>query len=201
VTGTQDFDIDVSDPGVAITYFGYNMYNVVDGFTPGDYQGNNQLPPETLEQLFVDSTSPGFDLHLESSGHNALNFGVDLSSSFTNDIDDETRPTGANTWDIGADEYSAGGNSPPSLNVDEPDGTGDTVTVGDNFTIQYDLADSDDVVTVDFYYDTDNSGLDGTLITGDCEDEPEATNGTCTWNTTGMTPGDYYVYGVTNDGT
>jgi hypothetical protein len=130
----DDFDINVADAGVAITYFGYNMYNDVNRFTPGDYQGNNQTPPGTLENLFVDSTSPGYDLHLESSGHNALDNGTDLSSSFTNDIDDETRPSGAGTWDIGADEYSAGGNSPPSLNVDEPDGTGDTVTVGDNFT-------------------------------------------------------------------
>ena len=63
-----------------------------------------QSPPASLEDLFVDCTPPGIDLHLESSGHNALDNGLDLSSSFTNDIDDETRPTGANTWDIGADE-------------------------------------------------------------------------------------------------
>ena len=68
----DDFDIDVADTGIAITYFGYNMYNDVNGFTPGDYQGNNQSPPGTPEDLFVDSTSPGYDLHLEASGHNAL---------------------------------------------------------------------------------------------------------------------------------
>jgi hypothetical protein len=75
---------------------------------------NRQSPPASLEDLFVDCTSPGIDLHLESSGHNALNNGVDLSSSFTDDIDAETRPTGANTWDIGADEYGAASNSTPS---------------------------------------------------------------------------------------
>jgi uncharacterized repeat protein (TIGR01451 family) len=91
-------------------------------------------------------------------------------------------------------------NSPPTLTVDEPDGTGDTVTVGDNYTIQYDLADSDDVVTVAFYYDTNNSGLDGTAITGACAAAAEGTNATCTWDTTGMTPGTYYVYGITDDG-
>jgi hypothetical protein len=64
--------------------------------------------PVPLEDLFVDSTDPGYDFHLESSGHLALNNGVDLSSSFTNDIDDQTRPTGAGTWDIGADEVSGG---------------------------------------------------------------------------------------------
>ncbi len=41
-------------------------------------------------------------------------------------------------------------NSAPTLTVDEPDGAGDTVTVGDNYNIQYDLADTDDVVTVAF---------------------------------------------------
>lgn len=48
------------------------------------------------------------DLHITSSS--ALkNVGTDLSGTFTTDIDNETRPTGANTWDIGADEYVAAG--------------------------------------------------------------------------------------------
>ena len=94
-----------------------------------------------------------------------------------------------------------GGNSAPTLNVDEPDGTGDTVTVGDNYNIQYDLADSDDTVTVAFYYDSDSSGLDGTSITGACATGAEGTNVTCSWDTTGVTPGSYYVYGITDDGT
>jgi hypothetical protein len=91
--------------------------------------------------------------------------------------------------------------SPPTLNIDEPDGTSDTVNVGDNYSIQYDLSDSDDTVTVAFYYDSDNSGLDGTAITGACATAAEGTNATCTWDTTGMTAGTYYVYGITNDGT
>jgi hypothetical protein len=96
---------------------------------------------------------------------------------------------------------SGGGNSPPTLTVDEPDGSGDTVTVGDNYNIQYDLEDTDDEVTVAFYYDTDGSGYDGIAISGDCSSAPEGTDVTCTWDTTGMTPGSYYIYGITNDGT
>ncbi len=92
-------------------------------------------------------------------------------------------------------------NVAPTLTVDEPDGTGDAVAVGDNYSIQYDLADSDDVATVAFYYDTDNSGLDGTAITGACATAAEGTNATCTWDTTGVAAGTYYVYGKTNDGT
>jgi hypothetical protein len=160
-----------------------------------------QSPPASLEDLFVDCTSPGINLHLEASGHNALNNGDDLSGSFTNDIDDDTRPTGAGTWDIGADEYASGTNFPPTLTIDEPDGTGDTVTKGDSYSIQYDLADSDDVVTVAFYYDTDNTGLDGTAIAGECAAAGEGTDLTCIWDTSGMTPGAYYVYGIANDGT
>ncbi|MCP4275683.1 MAG: hypothetical protein GY779_04950, partial [Gammaproteobacteria bacterium] len=72
------------------------------------------------------------------------------------------------------------------------------VTVGDSYNITYTLFDTDDVVTVDFYYDTDNTGFDGTLIsTG----SSEGTGVTSAWDTTGMLPGTYYVYGKTNDGT
>jgi hypothetical protein len=41
----------------------------------------------------------------------AINVGLDLSGSFTTDFLGTTRPTGANTWDIGAYEYGAGGGS------------------------------------------------------------------------------------------
>ncbi|MEK7583971.1 MAG: hypothetical protein AAB490_01895 [Patescibacteria group bacterium] len=102
-----------------------------------------------------------------------------------------------------AQDYSSGVvtiNAAPTANVDDPDGTGDTVTVGDNYSVQYDLADTDDTVTMAFYYDTDSSGLNGTAISGACATAAEGTNVTCTWNTTGMTTGSYYVYGITNDG-
>jgi len=92
-------------------------------------------------------------------------------------------------------------NAAPTLTVNQPDGTGDTVAVGDTYDIYYDLADSDDVVTVAFYYDSDSSGFDGIALTGACASGAEGTNVSCSWDTTGMTPGSYYVYGVTNDGT
>ncbi len=89
-------------------------------------------------------------------------------------------------------------NSAPTLSISEPDGTGDVVTVGDPYNITYTLGDTDDVVTVDFYYDTDNVGFDGTLISLGAA---EGTGATSAWNTTGMLPGTYFVYGITNDGT
>lgn len=93
-------------------------------------------------------------------------------------------------------------NTAPTLTVAQPDGTGDTVTVGDPYNITYDLADPDPkhAVTAAMYYDTDAVGLNGTAITGACATAAEGTGATCSWDTTGMTPGTYYVYGITNDG-
>lgn len=91
------------------------------------------------------------------------------------------------------------GNNPPVLTVTQPDGVGDTVTVGDSYNITYDLQDDEEAVTVNFYYDNDGVGLDGAAIT-DCQNQPEGTGAICAWNTTGMTPGSYYIYGTTTDG-
>ena len=91
------------------------------------------------------------------------------------------------------------GNNPPSLTVSQPDGVSDTVVVGQSYNITYDLSDTEDTATVDFYYDDNSSGLDGSAITG-CQDQAEGTGATCSWDTTGMTPGDYYVYGIATDG-
>ncbi|HAT68613.1 MAG TPA: hypothetical protein DCS20_03260 [Candidatus Yonathbacteria bacterium] len=91
-------------------------------------------------------------------------------------------------------------NTPPTLTVSQPDGTGDTVTVGDLYNITYNLDDPEEVVTAAMYYDTDATGLNGTAITGSCTTAGEGTGVTCSWDTTGMTPGSYYVYGLTSDG-
>ncbi len=87
-----------------INYFGYNMYQSVSGFTPGSYQGNNQTPPGSLEALFISIVAGSQNLHLETSGHNAIGTGLDLSGTFTNDIDNETRTV---PWDMGADESAS----------------------------------------------------------------------------------------------
>lgn len=91
-------------------------------------------------------------------------------------------------------------NTAPTLFISEPNGSGDTVTVGASYNVTYSLSDAEQTVTSAFYYDINNSGLDGTAITGACATAPEGTNATCSWNTTGVTPGSYYVYGLTSDG-
>jgi hypothetical protein len=94
-----------------IAYFGYNMYSPdkISGFDPADHQGHNKAPPSDLENLFLSLVSPFENLHLEASGHSAGNRGIDLSSSFTGDIDEETRTGG---WDMGADEVIPGEATP-----------------------------------------------------------------------------------------
>ena len=97
--------------------------------------------------------------------------------------------------------FTPGANSPPSISISQPDGVSDTVVVGTSYNITYILSDSDDTVTAAFYYDDDNTGLNGVAITGHCATAAEGSGVTCAWNTSGMTPGSYYVYGITDDGT
>jgi hypothetical protein len=95
--------------------------------------------------------------------------------------------------------YSSGTmtiNDAPALSIAEPNGTGDTVTAGTAYNIAYTLTDSDDTITVAFYYDSDAVGFNGTPISGACATAAEGTGVTCAWDTSGMTPGNYYVYGI-----
>lgn len=59
---------------------------------------------------FVSTTPGAEDLHLKG-GAVAIDNGIDLSSLFPNDVDDDPRPLGA-SWDIGADEFGGGGPAP-----------------------------------------------------------------------------------------
>lgn len=91
-------------------------------------------------------------------------------------------------------------NDPPTISISQPDGTGDSVTAGDTYDITYSLSDNGQVVTAAFYYDSDNTGLNGTPITGACASAAEGSGATCTWDTTGVAAGSYYIYGITSDG-
>ena len=106
-------------------------------------------------------------------------------------------------WSSWSSDYTfstAACNAAPTLTVSQPDGVSDTVNAGDLYDITYDLVDTDNVVTAAMYYDPTASGLDGTAITGACATAAENPTTTCSWDTTGVTPGNYYVYGITNDG-
>ncbi len=90
-------------------------------------------------------------------------------------------------------------NAAPSISISQPPAGNINVNQGDSYNITYTLSDSDDIVVANFYYDTNNSGLDGASITG-CQSQAEGTNVICAWNTTGYPLGTYYVYGTSTDG-
>ena len=75
-------------------------------------------------------------------------------------------------------------------------------TTGNIFNINYDLSDTEDTATVTFYYDTNADMAGGTQITGACTGAAEGTGVNCAWDTGTVTPtpGDYYIYGVADDG-
>lgn len=62
-----------------------------------------------------------------------------------------------------------------------------------SFTVQWTLEDSDGNARAALYYDTNNSGYDGTLIAQDL------TGTSYTWNTAAMPGGTYWLYAVVSD--
>jgi hypothetical protein len=91
-------------------------------------------------------------------------------------------------------------NTPPTITVNQPDGVGDTGTAGGSFTIDYDADDPDgDAISVDFYYDDNATGEDGTAIASCQNLTSKGTGLTCSW--TSLPAGTWYVYGIADDGT
>jgi hypothetical protein len=119
--GNSDDDFELND---TIDNFGYNMYSTTHAFDPNTCQGNNQAPPANLDDLFVSIIPGSEDLHLEDSGHNAIDTGLDLPGVVTIDIDGEPRST---PWDLGADEVSG-----TALTISS--GRNQTFTMGDPAT-------------------------------------------------------------------
>ena len=72
--------------------------------------GLQNISASTSSGTYFTNLSAGTeDFHIQSSSV-LIGAGTDLSATFTTDIDGQTRPTGAGTWDIGADEYVAEAN-------------------------------------------------------------------------------------------
>jgi len=90
-----------------------------------------------------------------------------------------------------------GGNSPPSVEVVEPDGEDDAADR--TFNIEYLAYDPDDTASVSLYWDTDAIGYDGSAIVRDLEESDGF--GSYTWDTSDLEDGRVvYVYAVISDG-
>jgi hypothetical protein len=105
---SDDFDLQGT-----VDYFDYNMYSTLSGPSAG---ANDQSPPADVDDLFVSIAAGSEDLHLETSGNDATNNGLDLSADFTTDIDGQTR---IDPWDLGADEAAFGSGTPTIISWKE----------------------------------------------------------------------------------
>jgi hypothetical protein len=87
-------------------------------------------------------------------------------------------------------------NDPPTIAITSPSQTPPQAA---QYTITWTANDPDDNAQISLYYDTDNSGNDGTLIT---DNLVEGMDSSYKWNTTNfrdITPGDYYIYAKIDD--
>lgn len=88
--------------------------------------------------------------------------------------------------------------NPASISLIEPDGNEDKAHK--SFTIQWTDRDYDSDATIALFYDINNSGADGTLITAGISENPDGQYDQYVWDTTNIPAGAYYVYAVIEDG-
>ncbi|NCC52810.1 MAG: hypothetical protein EOM20_16565 [Spartobacteria bacterium] len=86
-------------------------------------------------------------------------------------------------------------NEAPTLSFITP--ASGNVNANDSFVISWTAADPDDNATIALYYDTNNSGADGTLITASLFED---THTQYTWNCAAMAENTYYIYAIIDDG-
>ncbi len=87
---------------------------------------------------------------------------------------------------------------PPSLSFLEPDGIGDRVDT--RYVLKWKDADCDSNAAIAIYYDTDDSGADGTLIVSGLFEDPDGDADRLLWDTSALPEGVYFVYAVIDDG-
>jgi hypothetical protein len=89
-------------------------------------------------------------------------------------------------------------NTPPTFQIIEPNGEGDYAD--SEFTIIWMDSDFDDDAEISLYYDTLNFGFNGILIVEGLGEDADGSSGFYTWNTQNITSGEYYIYGICDDG-
>ena len=80
-------------------------------------------------------------------------------------------------------------NNAPTLTLTEPDGTDDTAD--QSYTITWTDEDPEEDATIFLYYDTDNTGADGTLIVENISEDDETDS--YTWDTTELAAGKLHL--------
>jgi hypothetical protein len=85
-------------------------------------------------------------------------------------------------------------NTPPVMTITQPDGINDAFT--GNYTITWTDSDPDDNAQISLYYSAVNYSAGKLIISGLQEDDPADSY---TWDTSGISPGQYYIRGMITD--
>ncbi len=92
-----------------------------------------------------------------------------------------------------------GVDDPPDITILEP--AQDILTNGQSLLIRWEDSDPDSNASISLYYDTDDAGQDGELITSDLSEDEDGDADSYVWDITGIQDGTYYVYASITDGT
>lgn len=178
-----------------------NPGNVI--FLNGYWDITASMPNGTFS---AEVTFPYTDEHVSEAGLSEQDLNVFYSDDGGQTWLEATRIGGdpvANTITIQTDHFSLWAigavvttNQPPTISLLEPDGVDDSAET--SFTITWTDDDPDNDAGISLYYDTDNSGEDGTLIVDELNEDDETDQHL--WDTTNIADGTYYVYAVIDDG-
>ncbi len=91
-----------------------------------------------------------------------------------------------------------GVNDTPSISFIEPSANLDVST--GTVTLRWSDEDPDSSATIALYFDTDNSGADGTLIADAIQEDADEAGDVYDWHVATIAPGTYWVYAVIDDG-
>lgn len=100
--------------GYSLSGLAYNNINILTSSASSDTTGSEGLQEiaySTSSGTYFTNVTPGSeDFHITNTSSSLYQAGTDLSATFTDDIDGDTRTT----WDIGVDYIATGGEPPAS---------------------------------------------------------------------------------------
>lgn len=157
---------------------------LVEGFSTNEFNGT----PVNLGQL-KNAARPFYDRLIELGALSAY--------PWTESTADDADYAIANIGQVKqAFSFEITYNEGPSMTLLSP-AAGTTVADG-SFLITWTAQDVDDEAKIALYYDTNNSGADGTLIVSN---QTEGSVTQYAWNCSGRSAGNYYIYAVIRDET